>query len=124
MRFLPPRRWFRFRLSTWFVLVAILAWAMTCWPILVRERRVVSAAEWNAATGKMSEENLEREVKYHELLAARRQNHAVTFHHFFVETRLNARLLYPAFALAAFLAWKAAWVMVERQRRRHSAASE
>jgi hypothetical protein len=32
MRFLPPRRWIQFRLSTWFVLVAIVAWAMTCRP--------------------------------------------------------------------------------------------
>ena len=28
MRFLPPRRWFQYRLSTWFVLVGILAWAI------------------------------------------------------------------------------------------------
>jgi hypothetical protein len=121
MRFLPPRRWFQFRLSTWFVLVAILGWAMTCWPILVRERRVVSAAEWNAASGKMPKENLEREVKYHELLAARRQNHPVTWHYFVVESRPNARLLYPALALAAFLVWKAAWAMVARRRRRSAA---
>ena len=28
----PRRRWFQFRLSTWFVLMAILAWAMIEWP--------------------------------------------------------------------------------------------
>ena len=32
MRFRPSRRWFQFRLSTWFVLVAILAWGIVCWP--------------------------------------------------------------------------------------------
>lgn len=26
MRYSPPRRWLQFRMSTWFVLVAILAW--------------------------------------------------------------------------------------------------
>ncbi len=28
----PRRRWFQFKLSTWFVLVGILAWAMMEWP--------------------------------------------------------------------------------------------
>jgi len=37
--------------------------------------------------------------------------------------RLNPKLIGPALALAAFLAWKAAWVVVER-RRRLSAAAE
>lgn len=35
---LQPRRWFQFSLSTWFVLVAILAWAMVCrWPLINNE---------------------------------------------------------------------------------------
>ncbi len=32
MKFIPPRRWFRFRLSTWFVLLGILCWAMATRP--------------------------------------------------------------------------------------------
>jgi len=31
----------------------------------------------------------------------------------------NPQLLYPTLALAAFLGWKAAWAVVERQRARH-----
>jgi hypothetical protein len=32
MRWLPPLRWFQFRLSTWFVLVGILAWTFSVLP--------------------------------------------------------------------------------------------
>lgn len=35
-----PRRWFQFRLTTWFVLVAILAWAMTEWPWVVTAQTI------------------------------------------------------------------------------------
>ena len=35
MQFLPPRRWFQFRLSTAFVLVGILCWMLSCRPYLL-----------------------------------------------------------------------------------------
>ncbi len=39
MRVVPPRHWFQFKLSTWFVLVAILAWAMIQWPSVMKGYR-------------------------------------------------------------------------------------
>ncbi|MBX9789949.1 MAG: hypothetical protein K2Y37_13610 [Pirellulales bacterium] len=46
MQFLPPRRWLQFRLSTWFVLVAILGWAMASRPWLIEVQHVPPFEPW------------------------------------------------------------------------------
>jgi len=98
MRFLPPRRWFQFRLSTWFVLVAILGWAMACRPWWVNEFDIDESSP-RLVTGDITQ-GIYLVDKSH----------------------VNGQLLQPASALAVFLAWKAAWAVVERRRRRSAAA--
>jgi hypothetical protein len=47
MRYLPPRRWFQFRLSTWFVLVAIVAELMVSWPwVIVISGNEIVGEKW------------------------------------------------------------------------------
>jgi hypothetical protein len=99
------RRWFRFRLSTVLILTAISAWGMATRPYVsfydtyesemdfVGDFTFCKAHKWNAEVWTVT--------RY----------------------RLNSRLALPALALAAFLAWKAAWAMIER-RRGQSAAKE
>ncbi|MGE0536595.1 MAG: hypothetical protein AB7O68_16615 [Pirellulales bacterium] len=107
MRFLPPRRWFQFRLSTWFVLLAILGWGMTCRPYCTDLLSVVAE---------------------HELLLGYNDDdpyHTAELATLDAETGINPALRWPALALAVFLAWKAAWAVVPRViRRRQSAAPE
>jgi len=72
----PRRRWFQFKVSTWFVLVGILCWALACrpwWFEFVTEQTFIS---------------------------------------------LNIALAYPTLALLAFIAWKVAWLVVERRSQR------
>lgn len=87
--FLPPRRWFQFRLSTWFVLVGIVAWALVSQPFVVESlgprAGIMSGPPWDPI--------------------------------YVVERRPNLKLIYPALALAAFLSWKLLWLVVERRRR-------
>ena len=54
MRFLPPRRWFQFRLSTWFVLVATLVGLMISWPwIIVRSGNEIVGEKWASPNPKL-----------------------------------------------------------------------
>jgi hypothetical protein len=86
----PKKPRFQFRLSTWFVLVAILAWAMTHWPWVVTDRYYASQTFVESLSGP-------QEIERHSL---------------------NAALIWPALALPAFVTWKAAWSVAERRRRR------
>jgi hypothetical protein len=79
----------QFRLSTWFVLVAILGWAFVTRPYVVDRIGDYAGAE-SGASGRPI---------YH------------------VERGANPQLQWPALALATFLAWKAAWPMIDRRRR-------
>ncbi len=85
---LSRRRWFQFKLSTWFVLTVITAWAMTQWPWIVDsvDYRVVGTD----ARGKLiwKSEDI---------------------------TILNPALLWPGIVFVAFLIWKTAWPMMQRQ---------
>ena len=141
MRFLPPRRWFQFRLSTWFVLVAVLALSVRDMLWLTNEiklqydiwRAPPNAKRWIEALGRLqagekshdlminepmrgypSAEDWERMNAREAALKAQRAS---------IESRARElpHFLLPVLALAAFLAWKAAWAVVER-RRRHSVA--
>lgn len=111
MHFLPPRRWFQFRLSTWFILVVILGWAMACQPWIVHARFGVAPRGFASSTPKL--------VTFLNVKYVRR----FTTPYLYDEFGLNRKLGGPALAVAAFLAWKAAWAVVER-RRRQSAAPE
>lgn len=107
MRFLPPRRWFQVSLSTWFVLVAILAWAMIEWPWVVTRLgtpRFHTIEEFS----RMSD-------------SERRLNASSSFAFtgprvYPLVRRPNTALLYPALALAAFVGLKAAWTVWRRIR--------
>ncbi|MBX9790712.1 MAG: hypothetical protein K2Y37_17485 [Pirellulales bacterium] len=115
MRYLPSRRWFQFRLSTWFVLVAILAWAMVCWPW------VTSITEQGVSLGFL----------HPKLPFGARVTHMRgpdqsppdapprPVEHYWERNvlRVNPQLAFPGLGLAAFFAWKAAWAVVERRRR-------
>jgi hypothetical protein len=103
----PTRGWFRFRLSTVLILTAIAAWGMACRPYIVRTTELLVIDDWtqlpNPATP-LFEETPGKGVTH--WLVDRR--------------RLNGHLAVPAIALTAFLAWKAAWAVAERRRRRGS----
>ncbi len=93
----PPRRWFQYRLTTWFVLVAILAWAMLQRPFLV--------TSWDQlSTRKILGQGVGGGVLVGAVV--------VEVH------SLNPALLYPALALAAFVGWKAARAIWRRVVRR------
>jgi len=119
MPFLPARRWFQFRLSTWFVLVAILVWAMTEWPYSITHRR-----EWHHEGVPL--------LSTHSTQAWDRQHPwPADAEHYIgngeggvwwtVRSRPNPGLKWPALALALFLTWKAAWALIERRRGRFAA---
>jgi hypothetical protein len=103
MPFLPLRRWFQFRLSTWFVLVAIIAWAMTCrpyyWEIFGSTIEPASIGFNDADPYHLNEPSREHRKKF------------------------NPSLRWPALALTAFLTWKAAWAVGPRLIRRHRSAA-
>jgi hypothetical protein len=94
----PKRPWFQFRLSTWFVLVAILGWAMATRPYVEYQ---------SVASGGV--ELPPREESWS--LAVETWNHE-----FSVESGPKS-VAWPALALAGFLARKASWAVVERRRR-------
>lgn len=112
------RRWFKLRLSTWFVLMGILTWAMTCWPW------IVTRPQWELCPpNKPSPVGFDRSTYPGRWiwLATRepayvwidwRKQQAFVL----VDTpTANFRLLYPALALAAFAGSKVGWLIVERQ---------
>ena len=92
------RRWFQFRLSTWLVLIAILAWAMTARPYLVYG--LVDAATYS----------------FPSWIAPPPADHADYGYDWpdYAPVGWNPALLYPALALAAFIGWKAAWAIGRR----------
>jgi hypothetical protein len=90
-----PLRWYQFRLGTWFVLTAILAWAMTEWP-WVRFPEPVSLPA----------------LKY----VGRKEILITPWKPPYRERIVNPGLLYPALALAAFVGWKAAWAIAQRRK--------
>ena len=111
----PKRRWFQFRLSAWFVLVAILAWAMTCRPLYVVGEGVIEVSRGEFVANWI-------DLHYG---AFEMDDGSLRYFRKFEHRGLNQRLYWPALALAAFLAWKAAWAIGPRLvRRRKSAAPE
>jgi hypothetical protein len=95
MRLLPLRRWFQFRLSTWFVLVAILGWAM-----VVRE--TTHTYEVRAFDAYRLRSKRDLRVSYD----SKRDVTTISYR----QWRPDA-MAWPALALVAFLSWKAAWAI-------------
>src|SRR5689334_21924047 len=93
----PPttRRWFQWRLSTWFVLVAIIGWAMIQTPYLV--------PPFPRLTSWM-------------ILGRGLNSDAVLIGHLIPDRKINPDLLGPCVALLAFLTWKAFWLVREHAR--------
>ncbi|MGD9647385.1 MAG: hypothetical protein AB7U73_16855 [Pirellulales bacterium] len=101
----PQRRWFRFRISTVLILIAIVAWAMACWPWAAVSKRIILAT---AA-------DIDPAISFTKVLFSRTTpNNGPLVEETWIEP--NTAAAYPALALAAFLAWKAAWAVVERRR--------
>lgn len=89
------KRWFQWRLSTWFVLVAILAWA------LIHKPYVIPAAP----------------LPPDPMFLAKGVNSGATLSgRLNVDRKLNPALMEPCIALLAFIAWKVAWRVLERSR--------
>lgn len=111
------RRFFRFHLSTCFVLVGILAWAMATRPY--REWAIVQQSGIPVkVTHKITEKLSEGDF-----LVTHGGPDATGMEVFIQEGfRYNRRLRWPALALVAFLAWKGFWLC--RARRREPAATQ
>ena len=88
MPILPPRRWLQFQLSTWFVLVTILAWALSIWPWFVTSHTSHVVYKTNGDPDYLSIDE--------DLLLP------------------SPAYIYPALALAAFVGWKAALAIGRR----------
>jgi len=108
----PKRRWFRFRLSTVLILTAILAWGMACRPRI--------GINCENLTRKFSVGYSFDDFDARDSLLAINLVIYTTggFIAFSIYVGPVAELAWPALALAAFLAWKAAWAVVERGHRR------
>ena len=122
------QRWFRFRLSTVLILTAIVAWGMASGPFFYFELESVHkpggpVGEWFVPLRAPQAKRVPapwrplerwRGVSHQPLLDSPEywdSNYQATGPHF------NRDVLWPALALATFLAWKAAWAVVERRRR-------
>jgi len=124
MPLLPPRRWFRFRLSTWFVLVALLAWAMTLRPYYTNGRLFMVLVDPKIAAEARQQPFISNRIDVHnwgmsisEQKARQRNRPEIGFDNYntrvwYWRSRLTLeRLAYPALALAAFVGWKTAWAL-------------
>ena len=98
------RRWFQFHLSTWFVLVAICAWAMTCRPYWVRHTTEMYS-RFDYLLGEPTPNWAQQELQTRPHLSGIGK----------WAWRPNGRFIWPALALAAFLTWKAAWTIRSAQ---------
>lgn len=102
MPFLHPRRWFQFRLSTWFVLVAILGWAMASAGTRWTDRNEITQGNWlPPPTGWIVKGPDPQDPLF-------RVYQSPDWH-------FNPRLHLPACALAAFLAGKLATSILPRE---------
>jgi hypothetical protein len=113
----PLRRWFQFRLSTWFVLVAILAWAMWLRPwaylqVYDNPTVLLNLGGWPGSD----------HPDYFQI--SLQSAHARSMRGIALGIGPNPAILYPALALAAFIGWKTAWPIVERRRKRAEISPE
>lgn len=103
------RRWFQFRLSTWLVLVAIVAWAMA---LGVRSERTfwVSKSEDFWRSGRQPQP-----IGFRPTGSIRYSGNRHGWQTQFRSMMPNPKLKYPILALVAFIGWKAFWLVRERR---------
>lgn len=123
MPLLPPRRWFQFKLSTWFVLVAIVAWTMMLWRYaeVVRLYERPDPPKLASDVQKYLEEERRRAQLRRDSIGGKVLGTYTfggkTFDKIEVQRNgPNFRLIYPALALAAFIGWKAVRAIGKRIR--------
>ncbi|MBX9787346.1 MAG: hypothetical protein K2Y37_00390 [Pirellulales bacterium] len=104
----PTRPWFRFRLSTVLILTAILAWGMALRPFFWKQLDIYA---WPIGRPIPADALVSKGGTFAEGTVVADQYIA------YERSILSPRLKWPALALAAFLAWKAAWGVFERRRR-------
>ncbi|MGE4102045.1 MAG: hypothetical protein AB7E74_08765 [Pirellulales bacterium] len=136
----PPKRpWFCFRISTVLILTAIVAWAMAQSPrrtsgFVFLSRSTDPAAKWEVEEVFKFPRSKEEFAPWHRWIRAKKRlvseamrSRGPNGKHYWIEHRIatNRLFLAPYFALAAFLAWKAAWAVGLRLvRRRMARAAE
>src|SRR5579871_457830 len=105
-----PCRWFRFRLSTIFVLVAIAAWLMACQPFYRFDEcsYYLNGAEYEAKFRPFEEITIliSQFELGHITPDTSTEVYSISF---------NRDLCWPILALFAFIAWKGAWAIVARR---------
>lgn len=123
----PQRRWFQFRLSTWFVLIAIVAWAMALRPW---GEYVVRAMPTRPGRTDVFSAHISRNVPQERLglsSAGSDSNWVTDFRVYtgnprqmrrFLAVFGPAEIVWPVLSLAVLAAWKLAWRMVDRRRER------
>ena len=124
----PKRRWFRFRLSTVLILIAILAWALACRVHIDHGGDTYSNIGFPQGIGfSVTTNHLPWVIDHIGLedvdnvcLSASWRNQADMHEHWLTFTPKS--VLWSPVALIAFLAWKAAWAVVERRRARRITA--
>ncbi len=93
----------RFRLSTWFVLAAILCWAMATRPWIVETQVTQNLGALKSSVTAGSSQVLIVPIQ---LTTSR------------LSRTINVALVWPALALLTFIAWKAAWAIRRRRTNR------
>ena len=103
----PLVRWLQVRLSTWFVLIAIIAWGMLCWPWMVERRMTPSDPAIQAAV-QWLERHQQDDAEGWSAPSAASVSGTFLLRS---EWEVNPELLGPTLVLALFLGWKgaAAW---------------
>lgn len=97
----PKRRWFQFRLGTWFILIGIVAWVMaTPWEIWVDSRTLGLFA-------------IPTRNDFFEVESSTSGGPPAGAILILV---LNPALFWPAMAAVSFACWKLVWRIVERRR--------
>ncbi|MBX9788891.1 MAG: hypothetical protein K2Y37_08230 [Pirellulales bacterium] len=125
MRLLPPRRWFRFKLSTVLILTAIAAWEMSLSPYFEEGPVTYYRQVLEVPPGASIAYGPEIKVRSGEPPPFRHGYQTPHVSRRMWQKTLAPQLRYPIVALVVFLAWKAAWVVGPRLvRRGQSAAPE
>jgi hypothetical protein len=124
----PKRRWFRFRLSTVLILTAIVAWGMATHPSI--RCGAVQAVTWDgdevngvrvAILFDYMNRMIDEDAEPSDDILAYAEFDIHDEARFYWLALMPRKAIWPALALAAFLAWKAAWGVVESRRRKPGA---
>lgn len=102
MRWLPPRRWFQFRLSTWIVLSLVLVAALCLEPTVIHTTRAIRVIE-RSAVDQTAEASLDQWYLS--------RGSPSPFWRYEIDEQPNSNLFWPALALMCFLAMRFAWAV-------------